>query len=73
MRPKFTYRFARRNAWSGARKLAAIAWREWNVQFNGRSGFSIPSRVYPPTFVRTASRSKYMPHIGNKERGRYAA
>jgi hypothetical protein len=73
MRTADTYRGRRRNDWSAARKLALVPWREWNVTFHGRAGFSIPARVYPPTMARTASRSKYMPHIGAKERGRYAS
>jgi len=71
MRAHDTYRSERRNAWAFARTLTTIPWRAWNTRFHGSAGYSIPSTAYPPTLVRHRDRSKYMPHIGAKERGRY--
>ena len=73
MRAANTYRTERRNSWAFARTIATITWREWNVTFHSKDGYGIPERIYAPSMARAhVARSKYMPHIGKKERARYA-
>lgn len=67
MRPHNTYRSARRNDW---RKLDGVTWAEHNAR-ERLDHYRIGT--WPAKYVQTnANRSKYMPHIGAKERGRYA-
>lgn len=68
MRAHNSYRSERRNDW---RKLNGVTWAEHNAR--DRLG---PDRIgtWPaPYRPARGSRSKYQPHIGKKERGRYAA
>jgi hypothetical protein len=66
MRAHNSYRSERRNDW---RKLNGVTWAEHNAR--DRLG---PDRIgtWPATYLlRPHGRSKYMPHNGAKERGRY--
>lgn len=73
MRASNTYRSRRRNDWRFAQEFATVPWRQWNITFYGAAGYGIPERIHPPSMARAhVARSKYMPHIGNKERTRYA-
>lgn len=72
MRARETYRSERRNAWRATRINGLIPW----ARFNGRApkyqiGSALPGEMYhAPGFV---ARSKYMPHIGKKQRAKGAA
>lgn len=71
MRAHNTYRSERRNDW---RRLDGVTWAEHNARSAGADPYHIGSNQKPrraPTYHLRASR--YMPHIGKKERGRYAA
>ncbi len=63
-----TYRSNRRNDW---RSLDGVTWLEHN-ETDGRDKWHIGT-IQRPRMVRSwAARSKYMPHIGKKERARHA-
>ncbi len=47
-----------------------VAWPVFNAAFDGSFGIGC---VNSGNLTIAGSRSKYMPHIGKKERGRYAA
>jgi hypothetical protein len=70
-RPANTYRAARRNDWHGS----GIAWHLANraTHPDDRKWFGSP--LVGELFHATShvARSKYMPHIGKKERARHAA
>ena len=68
MRASATYRAQRRNDW---RKLNGVGWDE----YNDHKGLSNPWRIGSGQFADGSvqswvARSKYMPHIGKKERAR---
>ncbi len=67
MRARNTYRSERRNAW---RKLDGVTWLEHNRR-DHTDQFDVGSET-ATYWVVNKDRSKYMPHIGAKERGRYA-
>lgn len=73
MRSGDTYRSERRNAWAVARRFSSIPWREWNVAFHAKDGFSVMERDYPVRITRERrdmKQSKYMPHQGKREMAR---
>jgi hypothetical protein len=72
-----TYRAARRNDWHSYHRLyrgitdAIETWRQFNVGLHGTAGYGIPERIYQPSMARAhVARSKYMPHIGDKQRAK---
>jgi hypothetical protein len=67
MREHSTYRSERRNEW----RVVGGPWSHFN-RHESADKFSIGTwpHDYRPD---RGSRSKYQPHIGKKERGRYAA
>lgn len=67
MRDGNTYRAARRSRWSAFRVGTWAGFNRPKVGAEYQVG-TVPTR-YAPSAV---ARSKYMPHIGNKERGRHA-
>lgn len=68
MRAHNTYRAERRNDW---RKLDGVTWAEHNRR-DHTDLFDVGTDL---TYWQSGAvaRSKYMPHIGAKERGRYAS
>lgn len=68
-RPLNTYRHMRRNAW---RATNAWPWPEFNRTHVGANPYHIGSIARPRHAPAHVARSKYMPHIGAKERGRHA-
>lgn len=68
MRSANTYRAERRNDW---RTLKGVTWAEHNRRERSDK-FSVGTARPDDYFPGAVSRSKYMPHIGAKERGRYA-
>ena len=77
MRNEATYRSVRRNEWKVVRKhfrqtagrAFDFPWANYNTPAPRYQLGTISAPLLPPK----PDRSKYMPHIGNKERGRYAA
>ena len=70
MRAHHTYRSERRNDW---RKLDGVTWLEHNAKAPGADPWHIGSIQKPRRPVTYHLRaSRYMPHIGAKERARHA-
>jgi hypothetical protein len=75
MRDADTYRAKRRNEWRRATEGGRMGWREFNIRAFGGVGYSIPEKYKPArTTMRSwVARSKYMPHIGAKQRAKGVA
>jgi hypothetical protein len=72
MRASNTYRAERRNEWALAGR--GVSWRQWNAEWYSKAGYGIPERLHAPSMARAhVARSKYMPHIGDKQRAKGAA
>lgn len=69
MRAHNTYRSERRNDW---RKLNGVTWLEHNRR-DHTDEYGVGSETATYWQSGAVARSKYQPHIGKKERGRYAA
>lgn len=68
MRDNITYRANRRNAWRYA--PVHLPWWLANRR-DPNDGYQVGTSTPSGHIDGAVSRSKYTPHIGNKERGRY--